>query len=236
MNKKILIFDLDDTLIDDSYKFEIGFCDCIKTVITAMEGRSPQIDEILQKARDLDNEKLATWPDKDKYLPKRVGMSWIETYEYFSRLKDVPVKSHIRRLLWSQVMMIWDPPYIVMPGVIETLIKLRERGYTLHVLTIGHPAIQTRKLKLTELAKFFDKAHVESSNKEGKLKELSDKYGRENIVMIGNSIRSDINPALNIGLESVYIPRGSWHAFIAEPVNDKYVTVNKIQEVLNLFK
>ena len=54
--------------------------------------------------------------------------------------------------------------------------------------------------------------------------------------MIGNSIRSDINPALSSGIECIYIPRGSWHAFIADPINDKYITVNKIKEILNIFK
>lgn len=94
MEKKydVICFDLDDTLIDDSYKFETIFCDCIKTIITALENRTPQIDTILHTARELDNEFLKTWPLEERYLPKRVATAWKETYIKMSDAAKVPVK------------------------------------------------------------------------------------------------------------------------------------------------
>ncbi len=73
--KKLICFDLDDTLIDDNYKFELTFCDCIRVIITALETRSPAIDTILQTARDIDNKSWETWPQDKKYMPSRVANS-----------------------------------------------------------------------------------------------------------------------------------------------------------------
>lgn len=231
---KILCFDLDDTLMDDNYKFELTFCDCIRTIITALETRSPQIDDVLQTARNIDNEKWITWDKKDRYMPRRVASAWVEAYEKLAIQQNIPVKPHIKRLLWAQVMTNYDPPYFVIPGAIETLIKLNERGYKKIIITAGHNRIQNRKLKLTRMSRFFDEIYV-TYDKSLILKDLADKYRKENLVMIGNSLRSDINPALELGIEAVYIPRGAWHQFKAEPVNNNYKKMEKIEDLLNLF-
>ncbi|KXK26027.1 MAG: Pyrophosphatase PpaX [candidate division WS6 bacterium OLB20] len=234
MNKPILCFDLDDTLIDDNYKFELTFCDCIRTIILALETRSPQIDEILQTARELDNHKWETWPKTEKYFPKRIAESWTETYEKLAVQQNIPVKPHIKRLIWAQVMTNYDPPYFVIPDVVETLVTLQERGYRMEIITAGLQPIQMRKLKVSHLIKYFADVHV-SYDKSMELKQLSDKHGTENLVMIGNSLRSDINPALELGIRSIYIPRGSWHQFKSEPFNTNYEQLNSLSELKQIF-
>ncbi len=229
--KKIICFDLDDTLIDDNYKFEITFCDCIGVIIKALETRSPQIDTILKTAQDIDNKNWESLPKEERYMPRRVATSWMEAYEKLAKENNIPVRRHVTRLLWSLVMTNYDPPYYVIPGVVEVLKELKDHGHQLHVITVGHINIQMRKLKVSGLIKYFDKQHVEKSDKEPIIQKITDKYGKENVVMIGNSMRSDINPALNVGVKAIYIPRGNWHRFKAEPVNNKYIVLKNIAEV-----
>lgn len=229
--KKIICFDLDDTLIDDNYKFEITFCDCIGVIIKALETRSPQIDTILQTAREIDNKSWETLPKEERYMPRRVATSWMQAYEKLAKENNIPVRRHVTRLLWSLVMTNYDPPYYVIPGVIEVLKELKDDGFELHVITVGHINIQMRKLKVSGLIKYFDKQHVEKSDKEPILRKIADKYGKENVVMIGNSMRSDINPALNVSVKAIYIPRGNWHRFKADPINNNYVEIKNITEV-----
>jgi putative hydrolase of the HAD superfamily len=236
MTEKIICFDLDDTLIDDNYKFEATFCDCIRTIINALETRSPQIDDILNKAREIDNWKWENWQVEDRYLPKRIALTWVETYEYFADQTKLPNKEHIKRLLWSLVMVNYDPPYYIIPGALETLIKLKDRGYNMHLITLGLDRIQNRKIQLTRLDRYFKNVHVARTDKNDILSGIISTYGRENVVMVGNSMRSDINPALNLGIDAYYIPRGNWHRFKAEPFNSNYHELKYIDELLEIFK
>lgn len=230
-DKKVLCFDLDDTLIDDNYKFELTFCRCIEVIIQALETSSPQIDDILQVARDHDNHLWETLPKEKRYMPSRVATSWMNAYEEIAKSKDIPVRPHIKRLLWSLVMTNYDPPYYVIPGVIETLKEMRSRGYDLQVITVGHENIQRRKLTTTHLIKYFNKYHVVPADKKAVLEEISNEYGKENITMIGNSMRSDVNPALELGIKVIYIPKGSWSKFKAEPINSNYIETDDIQKI-----
>lgn len=233
INKKYLFcLDLDDTLIDDNFKFELTFCDCIKVIIEAFETRSPQIDEILDYARQLDNEKLITWPTEKAYSPQRLEQTWIETYEYFCQDSNVPVKEYIKQVLHGLVLKNFDPPYYIIPGAIEALDYLVDAGNVLHLVSTGTAKIQLRKITITGIKKFFKVIHlVPGLNKEHILEDLKKQHPELKLVMIGNSMRSDINPALSLGLDAIYIPRGSWHQFVAEPINNKYYTLNDISEL-----
>jgi len=133
-------------------------------------------------------------------------------------------------------MQTYDPPFHLIPGALETLIELQERGYHMHLISIGLPTIQKRKVQRTKLDRYFDEIHLVRSDKFDVLAEVAKKYKKENIVMIGNSMRSDINPALKQGIETVYIPRGNWHRFKAKPVNNNYKEIKTIENVLNIFK
>lgn len=230
---KIVCFDLDDTLIDDSYKFEITFCDCIKTILLAFETRAPQIDEVLQLARKLDNDKMLNWPPEKRYTPERLLSTWIETYEQLSEKYKVATKPHVKLLLEGQVRQNFDPPHYIIPGAIETLENLKQDGrYTLMLVTAGTQDVQLSKAVKTDLHKFFTQVFcVINGAKKAPLGELAKKYGQRNVIMIGNSIRSDINPALEIGIKALYIPRGSWHLFKAEPVNNDFTTLENITQV-----
>jgi putative hydrolase of the HAD superfamily len=233
--KKILCFDLDDTLIDDNYKFELTFCDCIKAIINSLETRSPQIDDILKKAREIENGTWDTWPKHKLYTPLRVANAWVKAYEWFARDIGLPVREHTKSLIESLILSNYDPPYFVIPGVIETVTDLKEKGYEMHVVTLGLEQIQRRKLTVSKLIKYFDYVHYESYDKCKPLTKLKNKFGAENICMIGNSMRTDINPALNLDIDAIYIPRGNWHRFKQDPLNNKYKEITDIRELRNIF-
>ena len=236
-NKLILCFDFDDTLIDDSYKFELTFCDCIKVILESFETRPPQIDEILQLARKLDNEKLANWESALRYTPERLLSTWLETYRKLSQSRLVEIKKHTELILEGLVRKNYDPPYYIIPGAIETLNTFTEKNYEMHLITIGSYEIQNKKIVHTGLEKFFTEVHiVTNGDKTETIKSIVSKYGEDNVIMIGNSIRSDINPALNAKARAIYIPRGSWHLFNAEPINDTYITISSITQVISVIE
>ena len=109
------------------------------------------------------------------------------------------------------------PPHIL-DGVPETLAYLAKH-HRLILLTKGEPAEQAAKVERSGLQPYFDAIEIV-------LEKSADIYDRMieqfKIVkshgwMVGNSPRSDINPALQSGLNAVFIPHSStWELEKAE--------------------
>jgi putative hydrolase of the HAD superfamily len=95
----------------------------------------------------------------------------------------------------------------LLPGVTETLAALAERHHLL-LFTKGQPVEQMRKLERSGLRRFFKRVGVPIEKDAANYHLLIAQAGldRARTVMIGNSPRSDINPALAAGLHAVYIP------------------------------
>jgi len=95
----------------------------------------------------------------------------------------------------------------VLPGVAETLEVLAQR-HRLLLFTKGHPGEQLAKLERSDLRRFFSRIGVprEKDPANYRLLIAQAELEPDRTVMIGNSPRSDINPALAAGLHAVYIP------------------------------
>jgi len=107
----------------------------------------------------------------------------------------------------------------MMPNVIETLEALKEK-YPLMVITKGDLLDQTAKVKRSGIEEFFTTVEVvNDKTEESYLKILNThQINPQGLLMVGNSIRSDILPILNIGGKAVYIPAdNTWsHEMVAD--------------------
>ena len=110
---------------------------------------------------------------------------------------------------WIQQQETWilHHPIDLMPGVRETLPRLREAN-RLILLTKGREEEQLGKLERSGLAPFF---HVTEVVFEKSVETYRDIIAKHRLAprqtwMIGNSPRSDINPARAAGLGTVFIP------------------------------
>lgn len=95
----------------------------------------------------------------------------------------------------------------LLPGVEQTLAELARR-HTLMLFTKGQPAEQMAKVSRSGLAPFFSRVEIPSEKDVAAYRLLVEQAGLDpaRSYMIGNSPRSDINPALKAGLGAVYIP------------------------------
>lgn len=104
-------------------------------------------------------------------------------------------------------------PLDLIEGVEETLAYLTER-HRLMLCTKGNPAEQQSKIERSGLAIHFDHIRVVKEKDAECYRALAAERGtvHEECWMIGNSPKSDINPALAAGLGAVYIPHEhTWH-------------------------
>ena len=121
-------------------------------------------------------------------------------------------------------------------GVEETLQALQGH-YTLVVATKGDLTEQLYKYRLSGLAKYFHHCEVMENKDEKNYLELAAKNNLqpEQILMIGNSVKSDIAPVVNIGGLAFHTPHEViWvHEIMDMPQSDRIIELNNIREVLD---
>lgn len=127
-------------------------------------------------------------------------------------------------------------PVEVLDGVEEVLQNLKGK-YRLIVLTKGDLLDQERKLTKSNLSSYFHHVEVLSDKKEKNYKDLLNhlEISVSEFLMIGNSLKSDVLPLVNIGAQAVHVPfHTTWqHEEIEAPKEKKgYLTVHKLVDVL----
>lgn len=119
-------------------------------------------------------------------------------------------------------------PATPLEGVGDTLSYLRRlRRYQLAVFTKGEIQDQEGKLLRSGLWPLFDRVVVVADKQERQYRELCSMFGigMEQLVMVGNSFKSDIEPVLQLGGRAIHIP---FHTTWAHEQTDEYGHENLI--------
>lgn len=95
---------------------------------------------------------------------------------------------------------------------VETLRSLRGRGVRLALLTKGDPEVQQRRIDASGLRSFFDVVMVVSSKRTDDFEVAARQLDLcpDEVLSVGNSIRSDIAPSVAAGMTAVWIPAYVW--------------------------
>ena len=124
----------------------------------------------------------------------------------------------------------------IIDGVEETLQALHGK-YKLIVATKGDLTEQMNKFRVSGLAKYFHHCEVMENKDEKNYLELAAKHDLEpsKMLMIGNSVKSDIAPVVNIGGVAIHTPHEiTWvHEMMDMPQSDRIIEVSSIKEILN---
>ena len=224
MNLKVVAFDADDTLWDN----EVFFQQTEKKFCQLFEDYLPQHTvsrELLQT--EIRNIELYG------YGIKAFMLSMIETA---IRISDKNVEAKIIEKVIDLGKDHLQHPIELLDGVEDVLKALKPR-YRLVMATKGDLLDQERKLKKSGLETYFH--HIEIMSEKGdadfiKLIRHLD-IPPEEFIMIGNSIKSDILPVLNIGGHGIHIPYHiTWeHEKVETSVDHpRFRQVEKITDVL----
>lgn len=131
-------------------------------------------------------------------------------------------------------------PIQLLDGV-ENVLKKLQPAYKLILATKGDLLDQEQKLKRSGLSEYFHHIEIMSDKQEPNYQKLLSHLEIENheFLMVGNSVRSDILPVVNIGAKAIHIPfEIMWqHETHHEPQdNSTFQTVDTISEILNLLR
>lgn len=129
-------------------------------------------------------------------------------------------------------------PIVLLDGIEEALQQLHGK-YKLVVATKGDLKDQHRKLHLSGLGPFFHHIEVMSEKEELDYEKLLKRLEIEpdEFLMIGNSLKSDVLPVLNIGGTAVHVPfHTTWaHERIDhEIVHPKFYKAEKVSEIVGI--
>ncbi len=233
---KCIAFDADDTLwVNEPYfrEAEAEYCRVL--------GRFAQSQEIIGTLYQTELKNLAPYG----YGAKAFTISLMETAIGFSNRGEhegiEPLKpSEMEEVIRIGTSLI-NVPMEVLPGVGKLLEKLRAAGrHQLVVATKGDLLDQNRKLQRSGLAGHFNLVEVMYDKNEETYLTLLKKLGcrPEEFLMIGNSMKSDILPVLNIGAYGIYIPfHSTWeHEKVEGEVNHPNLrSCSNCEELLEMF-
>ena len=223
-NIKVIGFDADDTLwVNETYfrETEEKFAELLEDYET-----KNKIDQELFKM-EMDN--LDTYG----YGIKGFMLSMIESALDLSNNKVS--QETIGKILDLGKKMI-SHPVELLDGVEEVLSKLVGK-YRLIVLTKGDLLDQERKLKKSGLSQYFHHVEVLSDKKEINYRNLLEHLNIDvsEFLMIGNSLKSDVLPILNIGAKAVHVPfHTTWaHELVAEDeMVNNHLKLNGLKDIL----
>ena len=225
MKLKIIAFDADDTLWDNEPFFretENRFC-------ALFEDYLPQhsVERELLKV-ELKNIPLYG------YGIKAFMLSMIETAISITE-KNVKAEV-IGKIIELGNEMLNKPVNLI--DEVEEVLKTLKPKYRLVLATKGDLLDQERKLRKSGLIDYFHHIEIMSEKKEtdyAKLIKHLDIRPAE-LMMIGNSLKSDILPVLNLGGHAIHVPyHVTWaHEHIDTEINhENFRQVTSVREVLN---
>jgi putative hydrolase of the HAD superfamily len=190
-----LLIDADDTLWENNIYFERA----IAAFISYVDHKEYTREQVREKLNEVERENVRT----HGYGLVSFRRALVTCFE---RLDPSPVtpEKHERILSFAQA--IADQEIELLEGVAATLPILATR-HKLILVTKGNQDEQLDKLARSGLAHHFAGVEVPREKDPGAYRFLCEKYAlvRATTWMIGNSPRSDINPALACGLHAVYI-------------------------------
>ncbi|WP_242121551.1 HAD family hydrolase [Aestuariivivens sediminicola] len=226
-NIKVIGFDADDTLwVNETYfrQAELEFAKLLSEYETPNK-----IDQELFKI-EIDNLELYG------YGIKAFVLSMVESALQLSNY-NVNTKTIEAILNIGKSML--DKPVELLDGV-EEVLKVLSTKYRLILATKGDLLDQERKLVKSGLMDYFHHIEVLSDKKEANYSKLLNHLDIEpsQFLMIGNSLKSDILPLVNLKANAIHIPfHTTWaHEQVSEKeTNGKaYKTLNSLRELLNL--
>jgi putative hydrolase of the HAD superfamily len=223
---KIIGFDADDTLwVNEPFyrETERQFCGILEPYFPA--------NVTNQELFKTEMQNLALYG----YGAKSFILSMIETALRISGNKiTAPEIGQIVEIGKAQL----NLPIVLLEGV-ELVLQNLYPKYKLILATKGDLLDQEQKLKKSGLADYFHHIEIMSDKHENNYRKLVSRLDIEpqDFLMIGNSIKSDILPVINIGAKAIHVPyHTTWQHENDhdETDNSKFVTLEKLAEVLNI--
>jgi putative hydrolase of the HAD superfamily len=228
--KPTLIVDADDTLWENNIFYE----QCFAAFAELMAGQGFELEEAQRLADEVERERIPLVG----YAPEEFARSLVIAYRRLCQRYGRAFDDQITDAVWEIGQQVVAYPILLLEGVEETLAQLVGHCRLL-LLTKGDQDVQEGKLARSGLGHFFESVHVVYEKDAAVIRDLVARYGLQpdQTWMVGNSPRSDVNPALEAGIGAIYVPHPNTWTLEHEEISDlEQVTVlERFGELTTLF-
>jgi len=206
-----LLIDADDTLWENNIYFERAVAD-FTSFLNHHEFTPEQVRE---KLNDVQRECIR----KQGYGLNSFVQSLVDTFEHLS---VEPLTPALHETIHGFARAIAEHPIEIIPGVEDTLAYLSSR-HRLIIVTKGDPREQSGKINRSGLQRHFQSVEIVAEKDTPAYMTIVQKHNLQRGLtwMVGNSPKSDINPALLAGLHAVFVPHdNTWileHEELCQP-------------------
>lgn len=208
----IIAFDADDTLWDNE-RLYIDTQARLRELL-AHYHRPEWIDERLYQTEMRNLQHFG-------YGIKGFALSMIETAV---ELTEGRISGHEIQQIIDLAKQMLSADIKLMDHTLDTLTSLGER-YPLMLITKGDLHDQEQKVARSGLAQYFQHVEIVSDKRRANYEFLLQRHGivPDRFLMVGNSLRSDILPVLELGASAVYVPYAqTWaHEAVDLPIDEQ---------------
>ncbi|MCH6160540.1 HAD family hydrolase [Streptomyces marispadix] len=226
--RQVLVFDADDTLWENNVLFERVIEDFLDWLA------HPTLDKRQLRAvlDDIERANTVAHGYGTQSLLRSLG-------DCVERLRSRPATAQEHEEIKELAAALIDHQVELIPGVAETLTALRDR-HDLLLLTKGDPDEQQRKIDMSQLGHHFREIGIVPEKNDATYRSFIDTHGLTPSTswMIGNSPKSDILPARQVGMNAVFIPNP--HTWVLEhdeldPADNQVLHLQTFRELTNHF-
>ena len=225
-----LLIDADDTLWENNVYFERAIAAFI-SYLNHHEYTPAEVRQTLNTA------------ERETILSHGYGLSSFtrSLLSCFERLSPAPMNDEKRQRIEGFARSIAEQEIDLLPGVAETLRDLSTR-HRLILMTKGNQAEQADKLDRSRLVTYFSAVEIPAEKDPATYREVLHRHNLSPRTswMIGNSPKSDINPALAAGLNAVFLfHKDTWileHATLdAAPEGQQLIELDAFAKLCTIF-
>jgi putative hydrolase of the HAD superfamily len=225
-----LLIDADDTLWENNIYFERA----IASFISFLDHQVHSAEQVREHLNACERATIAA----HGYGLQSFRRSLIDCFE---QLSESPITPERHAQIVSFTDAIASNEIELLPGVDKALGELSQR-HRLIMVTKGNVVEQTDKLERSGLRPYFSAVEVLAEKNVSAYRAVISRHACDPVStwMIGNSPKSDINPALAAGLNAVFIPHDfTWvleHEVVDPPTgSEQLMELGSFTDLLNYF-
>ena len=237
MANKTFIFDLDDTLIPNQHLYNQAIVDFQRYVIDRTGYRSPHPQTMVNLLTELDINAVK----KLGFSIRRFPETFVETFRQLSEIVRYSCKDEELEKVYQIGMQAFDIKPGLLDGAEEVLDFLVANEDEMMLYTKGDSALQQKKIDLSNLQRWFapDRTYVVADKNSTDLEKIVGGRDKDRTFKVGNSLRSDVNPALDLGIKAVYIPCDTWafetKGMSVDEANPRLFVFSDIGEIIKFY-
>lgn len=231
MKKFHVFFDLDDTLIATQNLYNR----VKENVVNELHQFFPKTTkkEILALFEAIDVANVQVYG----FSTVRFPTSWRDTFIQLAKQHEVVIKEVEKEYFYALAFTVFTEVAPLYPEALDILQAAKDLGVEVALLTAGDVDVQRKRIQDAEIAHYFDAIHVVPLKTVDTMQTILQQLEPSTCIMVGNSLKSDIYPSLELGMYAIHVKANTWayDQFQVDTTNNRYFTC-ALQNVSQVIK